>query len=116
MKQRMNERTNERTNERNFYGTPRSSVFYVARQKIRLDVALSTFPPFLPLFLSLFFWVVGVIGEKSSRVITVRARLYDISFISFIYSFIHLFVRSFLPSFFFFFCLSNIRTIEKIRH
>lgn len=58
----MNERTNEISTVRRGH---RSSVFYVARQKIRLDVAL-----YFSLSFSLFFCLVGVIGEKSSRVIT----------------------------------------------
>lgn len=56
MKQRMNERTNEISTVRRGH---RSSVFYVARQKIRLDVAL-----YFSLSFSLFFCLVG---EKSVK-------------------------------------------------
>lgn len=71
MKQRTNERTNEISTVRRGH---RSSVFYVPRQKIRLDVALYFSLFSLSLSFSLF-WIV-VIGEKSSRVIIVRTVIY----------------------------------------
>lgn len=60
MKQRMNERTNEISTVRRGH---RSSVFYVARQKIRLDVALYFS---LSLFLSFFASLVLSVKNRAA--------------------------------------------------